>query len=351
MQNNPEEVDILQFFSALGKIFQNIYNAIKNLLKNIFYYLLDGFLYLKKHYLYLTAGFLVGLILSFLVPKEESYIASARVRTNYDSQLALNKYIDLFNGIIKNEEYERLAKIFNIDKESAEHITKFEAEPVLNDNVLLLDEYEEFLNKKDTVVYKFIEFKDFKKSIFNSPLSSKYWDINVYSDMPLNFDFLNKSLVSLFDADKDLAKRRENVLFALETKKQKYLKSLQDIDTLRVVYNQVMLDLAKKSNTSGGSTNIVLSDKSGNLESPYNLFTERYRVLGQMENLSRKINKYSNILVLLNNFPKTAIKEKGISKNIHFKFSMFGFLLVLLVFLGKDFIAFLNRYQQQKENK
>ncbi len=350
MQNNPEEVDILQFFSALGKIFQNIYNAIKNLLKNIFYYLLDGFLYLKKHYLYLTAGFLVGLILSFLVPKEEFFVSSARVRTNFDSQFALLQYVNLFNELIKNEDYAKLSEVFNIDEATAEHLTLFELKPAFDD-VLILEDYEEFLKKKDTVVYKFIKFENYKESIYKRPLTNKYWSIKVYSDQPVDFSFLNSSFANLFNKDEELLKRKENILFVLETEKQKYLKSLQDIDSLRSVYNQVVLNLAKSHDTNGASTNIILNyDNARSLESSYNLFSERYRVLSKLEKLSEKFNKYSDVLIFLNDFSPTPIKDKKLINNVHFKFSMFGFLLVLLVFLGKDFIAFLNRYQQQKEN-
>jgi len=246
MQNNPEEVDLLQFFTAIGKMFKGLFKSIESFFKKLIEIILDFILYLKKHYIFLSIGFLTGLILSFFMLNEESYMASARVRTNFNSQLFLHEQVDLINDLIKEESYDTLAKLFNTKEENVSHLLLVKIKPVYND-VLLIDNYEDYLLKKDTVVYKFIKFKDYKKSIVDNPLLNNFWDIQVYVDQPVDLSFLNTSFPEMFNRSADLMLRKENALFALQTKKQKYLKSLQDIDSLRNVYNQVMLELAKNN--------------------------------------------------------------------------------------------------------
>jgi len=87
------------------------------------------------------------------------------------------------------------------------------------------------------------------------------------------------------------------------------------------------------------------------LESSYNLFSERYRALEKIDLLSQDLSKYSDILVFMNKFPNMPVTEKTLTSNVHVKYSLFGFLLVLMIFLFKDFLFFLNKYQQQKERK
>jgi len=346
-KSNPEEIDILQFFEAIGRMFKGLYNSISNTFKRLFYFFLEVLLYFKKHYIYLGLGVLLGFGLSFLgKPSDKSYYGETNLRTNFHAQLALQEKIDVLNNLIQKKDTLSLANKLNISPEKAGNFTSFELEPVFND-VLLIDDYEEYLMLKDTVVYKFIEFKDYKKTLKDNTNLNQYWKLKVYANNPAMFNNLNYKIISMLNKDKNIEKRKENYLAALKLKKDKIIKSLEDIDTMRQVFNKVLLKMAQ--NKSNAATNIVVSsDKIRGPEISYNLFEERQKLLDELKKVSLKINKYDQAVVMLNSLPEYGIKENKLLGNRHFKYAFYGFLFALFILLIKDFNAYLNKYARKK---
>ncbi len=348
---NPEEIDILQFFSAIGAFFKGIFNSITNLFKSLFFLFLDFLLYLKKNWIYLGIGLLLGLAFSFLGKSEQSevYKGTATIRTNFGAQIALQEKLNVLNDLIGAKKYAQVAQLLGIEENEAQHLLGFDLEPVLND-VLLIDEYEDYLMSKDTVVYKFIEYKDYKKNIQNEPSLNIYWNVSINADQPDIFGKFNSALVTLLAKDADLIKRKKNYLFALNKNKEKTLKSLQDIDSMRTVFNKVMLELAQ--NKANAATNIVVSsDRVRGPETSYNLFYERTKALKNLEFISKKLNKFDDVVMMVDNFPNYGIKEQEVLNNLHFKYSIMGLLLALFFLLLKDFNMYLKKYQERKELK
>ena len=353
-QPQPEEIDILQFFNAVGKFFKSIFNGIKNAILSVFHLFLDFLLYLKKNYLYLGAGVLLGLLFSFFSTssKKELYISKALVHTNYQSQFLLQELFDSFNYMIKNRKTDLLAGELGIDEETAKHFVHFEMEPVNND-VYLIEEYDNYLRTKDTVVYQFMEFKDFKREMLKNPEINTYWELSVKANQPGVFGVLNRALKNMIEQDKGIAKRQKNLSMALETIKEKNLQSLQDIDTMRAIFNKVYLELAQKDPSVVSS--IVVS-KIQNItneveETDYNLFDERMITLINLENSVLRLNKFADPLVYLSSFTTTGKKEESILYNKYVLSALLGFLLVLFILFAIDFNRYLNRYKQSKQAK
>ena len=348
-KNNPEEVDLLQFFTAIGQMFSNLFAAIKGLILKIFYFLIETLLYFKKHYKWLAGGLLLGLLISFLLPdsgQKNVYIAKSVVRTNYDAQIALMSKVKMFNELIRNKAYDKLATELNLTQDEAKTLKKFELEKIEND-VLLLQDYENFLMSQDTVVYKFIEFDRYKKSITNNKHLNKYWELTVHSTQQDIFGKLNDRFSHLTDNDHNIKKKKTNYLSYIKTTKEKILKSLSEIDSMRQVYNKVLLESAK--NTPGSSTNVVVNtNKMNGMEYPYDLFEERQQIFAQLHHISSLENRYFDAIIMLNDFPDIGIKDTGLLDNKHIKYTLIGFLLVLMVLLLIDFNAYLKTYEKQK---
>jgi len=351
-QHQPEEIDIVQFFKAIGLFFKSIFNSIKNAFLSVFHFFLDFLLYLKKNYLFLGAGILVGLILSFFnnSSKNKLFEAKARVHTNYQSQFLLQEQFEAFNYMIKTHKTDLLAKELGVDEETAKKYVKFDLEPLIND-VFLIDEYDNYLRTKDTVVYQFIEYKDFKKNFIDNPEINPYWELTVKATAPDVFENLNKALIKNIENDQSIARRQKNLTMALELAKDKNLKSLQDVDTMRAIYNKVDLAVAQKDPTATAS---MIINKNNNLtheweEAYYNLFDIRMITLNNLENAILRLNKFSSPLVFLSSFPSIGKKEGGILYNNYVRNALLGFLTVLFILLLWDFNKYLNRYQQRKQ--
>ena len=349
-QTQPEEIDIIQFFTAIGNMFKNFFKGIGNIFKWFFYTFIDIIIYLKKHYIILGLGFLLGLGLSFLGnKKKETYYGQATLRTNYNAQLDLQEKVAALNGLIQKHDSIGLGKMLDLPSEDAAHFTNFELNPVIND-VFLIDDYEEYLKTKDTVVYKFIEYEDYKKNIHKNNNLNRYWSLKISADSPLVFNKLNIKIKALFNKDTAIEKRKQNFLSYLDIKKQKLLRSLSDIDSMRSIYNRVWLESAQKPGVA--STNIVVANqKITGPEATYNLFYERHKALNNLKKTVQQINKYDDAVIILNSFPNNGIQEISILDNKHTKYALLGFLLALFILLLKDFNVYLNKYQQLKAGK
>jgi hypothetical protein len=347
--NNPEEVDIVQFFSALGNMFKNMFAGIKNFLAKIMYLFFDTLLYIKKYYLYFTIAVVAGLAFAFFNNKnvQKTFLAEVTVQTNYDAQIALQEKLDYFNSLINNGKFELLSKELNIENDEAKNIVSFKMEPQMND-VYLLENYNDYLSKMDTTMHNYIKFKDYKNTIKTNENLYNYWLVTVRGTTPTVFSKLNQHFADILNQNSLLKERKENYIFALNTNKNITLKSLADIDSLRNVYNKVLLDNAKKQ--SSGATNIVVSnDQIRGPEAAYDLFGKRSDILKQLEQVSQKLNRFNHILQLKNNFPKYGKKDYGILKNPFVKYPFLAILLVFLVLFIIDFNKYLNKYKQEKE--
>ena len=347
-KSNPEEIDILQFFAAFGQMFSNLFRGIKNLFVRLFYFFVESLLYLKKNILYVSIGIILGLILSFIGEKSsDTYQAKAMLRTNYDIQLSLKEKVATINDLTEKGKLEKLSQYLQIDSTKAKHLTGVMIEPVFDD-VLMLDDYEHYLKTKDTVVYKFLEFEDFKKNFQRNPQLNKYWNIHFTSDDPNVFKGFNKTFKDLFKNETAVNQRKENFLNALKISRDKILQSINEIDSLRNLYNTVLLENAK--NQKGSSTSIILNtNKLIGPEKSYNLFDERKQLFLDLMDINKKINKYNDAVVMLNQFPEYGIKQQRIIKNKHIKYALYGFLLAIFILLLKDFNNFLSRYEKQKK--
>ena len=348
--NKSEEIDIILFFSAIGSLFKAFFRSIGNLFKRLFFAFVDTLLYFKKHRIVLSAGLLIGLGISFLtnIKNTKSYYGEATLRTNFDAQFDLQQKVDAINDLIHNYDWKNLGNLLDLPPSQASKFTKFKLEPVIND-LFLLEEYEAYLMTKDTTVYPYLEYEYFKKNIKKNDNLNRYWKLTITATSPGVFKDLNKKIVNLFNKDSILIKRKQNYLSYLNIQKQNYLKSLQDIDTMRMVFNKARLI----PGTGGGpSINLIAASdgaSNGGLEESYNLFTERERALSRLKKAIVEINKSDDTIVMLNSLPQHGINEKSIFSNIHFKFAFLGFLMVLILLLLKDFNTYINKYQQSKK--
>ncbi len=347
-QNSPQEVDVLQFFKAIGNFFASIKHSIKSLFVWLFDFFIKTLIYLKKHALYLGIGVLIGIIYAFVFQRnfKPVYHANIQLKANYESGNALENKINSFNGLIKNQEYDKLAKELGLTKDEASKLMGFKLTTDIND-VKLVKEYEKYLMKLDTVVYKNIEYKTYSKNISKTPQLFPYKTLDVYaSDVGL-FAKLNNKFEHILDNDPVLIKKKKDVDNLLSIKKQKMIHSLVELDSLRQVFNKVYLENATKSNS--GSTNIVVSNnKLSGAEAPVNIYYNRIIALKELEKIENQIMDNGSILSLENRFPEFGQKESILKYNPFIKYPILGFLLVLFILLLLDFNKFINKYQKEK---
>jgi len=340
-QMNNEEVDLGSLFKVIGKGFSNLFKAIGQFFKAIFHYLILFLLFLRNNVLKLgLAAFIGGAFGLYLdLTKPKVYNSTMIVQPNFKSTKQLYNNISFYHEMVNQTDSVLLAKSLNISVTEASKLKGFYIEPIKNENEKL-ELFDKFITEVDTATVKNIDIKEFKKNF--TKFDYKYHTIKVRSEINDIFVKISPLIInsvvnnSYFKNQKQI--NDENLL----QNERLLKKSLTEVDTLRKVYNEVLLAEAKKIEQG---TNITLADggrKRGEIE----LFNKRIE-LGKdlIDNNLDKVNT-TEILNVVSSFSKIGVKERGIFKKNTFQLAGLLFGLMFLFILGRQLNSFLINYKK-----
>jgi hypothetical protein len=252
---SSDEVDLGNLFKILGKGIQNFFNVIGQFFATLYHYLILFLLFLRNNAIKLGLATIIGagIGLYFDLTKPAEYSSKMTVEPNFESTQQLYNNIYFYHELVQQKNIELLAKSLNISKEEASNLKGFYIEPIKNEN----EKYEvfnKFMQEVDTTVVKNLDIKDFKKGF--SDFDYKYHQIKVKSTNSVIFSKLGDPIVSSLENNpyyKNLKKINDQNFLQNQ---QVLVKSLSEIDTLRKIYNEVLLTEAKKT---GSGTSITLA--------------------------------------------------------------------------------------------
>jgi len=242
---SSDEVDLGSLFRIIGKGIQNFFNAIGTFFAALYHYLILFLLFLRNNAIKLGIAALVGGGIGLYLDITEPPIYSSKmiVEPNFKSTQQLYNNIAFYHELVKQKDTTLLAKSLSISTREASKLKGFYIEPIKNNN----EKYEAFNNfaqELDTIFAKNIDINDFKKEF--SDLDFRYHEIVVKSSNSLIFSKLGEPIINSIENNtyyKNLKEiNDENFL-----QNQRVLeKSLTEIDTLRKIYNEVLITEAKK---------------------------------------------------------------------------------------------------------
>jgi len=340
-QNIPQddEVDLGNLFKIIGKGFKNLFNAIGQFFKSVFHYFILLLLFLRNNALKLGIavfiGSVIGLYLDLTLPKQ--YSSSMIVEPNFKSAQQLYQNINFYHELVKQKDLNLLAQTFQIPVSEASKLKGFYIEPLKNEN----EKYEffnDFIEEVDTTTIKNIDIIEFKKGF--TDYDYKYHQIKVKSLSNIIFEKLSTPIISSIQNNsyyKYQKKINDENLFQNE---KVLVKSLQEVDTLRKIYNEVLITEAKKAEMG---TNITLAQgvkKTDELE----LFNESLKLNEELINNNKEKAETTDILNVVSTFSKVGIKERSLLKKMTAILGL-GFGLLMLIFiLLKQLNSYLLKY-------
>jgi len=138
-KNNEEEVDLGSLFVIIGKGFSNLFNFIGNIFVGIFHFIISILLFLKEHVIKIVIAAIIGLIAGLFLEVKTSkrYGSELLLEPNFESARQLYNNVNFYNDLVKQKDTLGLQEVFNIDKESAASLVKFEIEPLRLDADLI----------------------------------------------------------------------------------------------------------------------------------------------------------------------------------------------------------------------
>ena len=330
-----EEVDLGSLFKAIGKGFQNLFNAIGRFFVSIFNILILGLVFIRNNAIKLgvsiVLGAVVGLILDLTLPKEFS--SAMIVEPDFNSAQQLYKNIEFYHELVKQKDSVLLAETLNISVSQASKLKGFYIDPIKNENEKY-QLFDRFINSVDTATVSRVDFKEFKKGF--TDFDYKYHQIRVKSLSNGIFEKLSTPIVNSVENNPYFKNQKKINDQNLLQNENVLLKSLREVDTLRNIYNEVLITEAQKTEMGTSITMVQGAKKTNELE----LFNESLELNKELISNNTAKAETTDILNVVSTFSKVGVKETSILKKYTFLLGIgFGLLMLLFILFRK-----LNRY-------
>jgi len=331
----PEEVDLGNLFKVIGKGIQNFFSAIGRFFSAIYHYLIVFLLFLRNNAIKLGLAGLIGagIGLYFDLTKPAIYSANMIVEPNFNSTQQLYNNIDFYHELVRQKDTALLARSLNITANEASRLKGFYVEPIKNENEKY-EKFNQFLQGVDSTLVENISITDFKKGF--SDFDFRYHRIKIKSTSSAIFNKLGNPIISSLENNsyyKNLKKINDDNFIQNQ---QVLLKSLSEIDTLRKIYNEVLITEANKMETG---TSITLAQGIKKTEE-VTLFNESLKLNEELIENNRKKAETDEILNVVSAFANIGLKERKIVSKYTFiiGIGLTSLMLILIV------LFHLNRY-------
>ena len=334
------EVDLGSLFKVIGKGFQNLFDKIGQFFKAIFHYFILLLLFLRNNAIKLGLavfiGAAIGIYLDLTKPKQ--YSSTMIVEPNFKSAQQLYNNIHFYHELVKQKDSNMLAKTLQISVDEAAKLKGFYIEPIRNEN----EKYQffnDFIQDADTTTVKNIDIKEFKKGFTDYDYS--YHKIKVKSSSNTIFEKLGNPIISSIENNPYYKYQKKINDENLHQNERVLVKSLQEVDTLRKIYNQVMITEANKAESG---TNITLA-QGNKRTSEIELFKESLDLNEELIENNKEKAETTEIMNVVSTFSRIGVKERGLQNKWTFILGVgFGLLMFAFILL-KQLNSYLINYK------
>ena len=113
-QNNNEEIDLGQLFSAIGGLFQKLFNFIGSIFKGILSAIIYTIKPLVVHFKVVVVVLIISVTLGYIYEKSNDpvYYSEMLVKPYFESKYQLSNNINYFNALISSKNVKELSRIF-----------------------------------------------------------------------------------------------------------------------------------------------------------------------------------------------------------------------------------------------
>ena len=339
--NNEEEVDLGSLFVIIGKGFSNFFNFIGNIFKGLFHAVISSLIFLKENSIKIGIAAVIGLAAGIFleITTSSKYGSDLLLEPNFKSSRQLYNNINYYNDLVKQKDTATLQKTFNLDKESAASLKKFEIVPLKIDSDLI-DAYNDLILSVDTLTIKSYEYKDFKAAF--TDYDYKVHKVTVIAEKNNVFDKLDDVIISSVVDNKYFNRLKVLTNENLDRTDSLYRESLTQIDSLRQVYMQVMLEEAKKLTTG---TSIDLGGEKRTTKE-LELFETNRKINFDLKKIAKEKSQKYEVINVISNFQPIGYEIKGVTKNKGFLIGIIGASLMIVFLLLIKLNTFLANYKK-----
>lgn len=342
---NNEEIDLLVFFNYLGDKINQLFAFIGK----IFTAILSVFIYasravlnnIKVIALVVIISGVCGYLLEKISPKK--YDSGMLVRTHFGSKYQLATNLNYYNALIETEDFNTLASIFEINKDTIAKVLSFEMSMGPETENEKIKDYDKFLKSIDSARAQTIDYDDFvaNRDIYSGNL----FDIRIESTKRDIFSSLENGIIKSFDNLYSIKTKqtRDSLIFL---KKQNIMSSMQQIDSLKKVYIKVIVNESEntKANISFSEGFPLKQEKSETKE--YQLLDKELKLRDELRALEEEKLEQNDFFDVISSFQVVGNEVKYWHEKYSIVFPVLGFLLLCVLFILNKFISYVKNYER-----
>lgn len=334
--NTTEEVTITPVIRDIEKLINKLLSMLLFILKVIGKGISDFFLFIlskiKLLAIFATIGFCIGLASFWMSPTE--YASSLVLQLNIDARAQLFSDVVYFNSLVQREQTQKLMDLFSISEKEAKTILEFEIRPfsTVTERIEYVDRV---YRRLDTSYQRLINLEEI---IDESDYSySNKFLIVVKSTDEFIFQKLETPLLVFLERVPELNTMRKKELVILEMQKKTLLKEIQDLDTLKKISNNVLIEQAKSKSRSNSGTSINLGQSSeANIVNPLEIFSKVAEYNKDIILIEKQLDNFSNCYKVFSHMNPVGFKNSlgRLTRSALFSLVFFGIGILFLAING-----------------
>ena len=349
--NNSEEVDLGQLFKLIGNVFDRFFKFIASIFKNIFLAFVWFIFLVKKRIIILALATTSGLIIGALskktaIPKYES---SVTVVQNYQTGENLYNSVGYYNDLLRQQDYETLGNVLNLDIDRTKSILAFDVKPVVSENNKLVA-FNRYIKQLDSLAATKIEYEDFLKN--NEDYTHKYQQIRIESSERNSFKSVFENIVESINLNPFFLNEQSKDLVELNQTKAALMLALEKSEALQETYKRVLEQGIDADKNSKPSEIGITFEGSSEVEKTkeYDLYQSDLKLRSQLVEVERELLDKQYIIEMISNkqdsgFASTTRTFLGIELNTTMFVGVLAFLVALAIMFGIEFLKFIEKFK------
>lgn len=334
--NQSEEVDLGQLFSLIGNAFNRFFNFLGSIFKGLFDLLVSLLVVFRKNLFGFTMSAVIGGSIGLFIQSNSPVLfeGSMVVEPNFQSSRQLYNNISYYNTLVTQKDSVQLSKVLGIEKKQAARLTSFNIEPVVSESSKLM-QYNELIISLDSISREEVTYESFLNAL--DPIDYIQHKIVVSSEDRNIYPLLRKPILASISDNEYFKEKQLVALRNIALNDSLTLVSLQETDSLRIVYERVLLEEAKKETAS---TSIIMEQQTEN-NKELALLDRKLELQKQLERNNEYRLDGQEILKVISDFPEVGYVKIGFFNGYLFKGSVIGVFLFALWLIVKAIDAFL----------
>ncbi|WP_412559600.1 hypothetical protein [Winogradskyella sp. MIT101101] len=340
-----EEIDLGQFFNAIGNLFEKLFSFIGKIFIGLFSALIFALKPLVNNFKLVAIVLMTTAILGFTIEKfkDPVYVSDMLVRPYYDSKYQLSNNVDYFNALISSENYKELSNIFEIDSlTTAKQLIGFEIEIGPETQNDLLKEYDDYIKSLDSTLAVEVAYEDFIEN--RDILAGSIFSIKAKATSNDIFPSLEKGFIKTFENEySQKLKTRTDSIRAV--KKLYYIEELRRVESLQETYMEIKKNESEKGEVKLGAEGFIPLVQEKTETKEFELFQEELKIRSSLRTLEEETLEEGEYYDILSSFEEVGTLEADIIDKYSLTFPTLALLVMIIVYSIFKTFKFIKEYE------